>query len=97
MNLRVGKWFKSGRAQDICQDSIFGAKRRDGLGKYVQAGNFDWGVVERKEICEGELGVRHGGLGVGMVVCFSICSAFVRGLKLGGQWPVVRMDVSIML
>lgn len=49
--------------------------------------------MERKEVREGELGGRHVGLGVGVVICFSFCSAFVRSLRLGGQRPVVRMDV----
>ena len=52
--------------------------------------------MERKEVREGELGGRHVGLGVGVVICFSFCSAFVRSLRLGGQRPVVRMDVSIV-
>ena len=52
--------------------------------------------MERKEVCEGELG-GHGRLGIRIVKCFSFCSAFVRGLELGGQRPMVRMDVSRML
>ena len=63
----------------------------------TESGNFDCGVVERKEVCEGNLGGRHDRLGVRIVVCFSFRSAFVRGLELGGQGPVVRMDVSTEL
>ena len=63
----------------------------------TESGNFDCGVVERKEVCEGNLGGRHDRLGVRFVVRFSFRSAFVRGLELGGQGPVVRMDVSTEL
>ena len=63
----------------------------------TEAGNFDGGIVERKEVCESELGGRHGGLGGRIVVCFSVCSTFIGCLELGGQRSVVRMDVPRML
>ncbi len=60
----------------------------------TQARNFDSGIMEREEVCEGELGGRHGGLGVRIIVCFSICFAFVGSLKFSWQRPMVRTDVS---
>lgn len=63
----------------------------------TETGDLDSGIVERKEVCKGEFGGRHGRLGVGIVECFSFCSAFVRGLILSGQRAVVRMDMSRML
>lgn len=62
----------------------------------TEAGNFNRGVRQRKEVGEGELGGRHCGLGLGLrvVVCFSFSFAFVCGLKLGGQRLMVRMNVS---
>lgn len=60
----------------------------------TEAGNLDGGVGEREEVCDGELGGGHIGLGIGSVVCFSFRSAFVCRLELGGQRLVVRMDVS---
>ena len=62
----------------------------------TKAGNLDGGVGEREEICQGEFGGRHGGGGLGIVICFSVCSAFICGLELGGQRLVVRMDMSAM-
>lgn len=50
----------------------------------TQAGNLDSGIWEREEVCDGELGGRHGSLGMGIVICFSFCFAFVCGLELGG-------------
>lgn len=60
----------------------------------TKARNLDSGIMEREEVCEGELGWRHGGLGVRIIVCFSMCFAFVGSLEFGWQRPVVRTDVS---
>lgn len=49
----------------------------------TEAGDFDSGIMERKQVCEGELGLRHGAFGVGIIVCFGVCSAFVCCLKMG--------------
>lgn len=51
--------------------------------------------MERKEVGECELGGRHGGYGVGVIVVFvNFCSSFFGGLELGRQGPVVGMDLS---
>ena len=52
----------------------------------TEARDFDRGVRQRKEVGEGELGGRHGGLGLGLriVECFSFSFALGCGLKLGG-------------
>ena len=60
----------------------------------TETGNLGSGVGEREEVCDGELGGGHVGLRIGLIVCFSFCSAFVCRLELGGQRLVMRMDMS---
>lgn len=82
-----------------CEAGIYADVGRRLVDAETEAGNFDSGVGEREEVCEGEFGGRHGGLGVGLgaVECFRVCFAFVRCLVLGGQRAVVGMDVSTVL
>ena len=77
-----------------CKAGVYADAGRRLIYAQAELGNFDCRVKKREEVCEGELGGRHGGLGVGIVVCFGFCSAFVCSLKLGGQGSVIRMDVS---
>lgn len=77
-----------------CEAGVYADVGRGLIDAKTEAGNLDRRVGERKEVGEGELGGRHSGLGVRVVVFFSFCSAFVGRLELGGQWPMVRMDVS---
>ena len=82
---------------ECCQARIDADVGRRLVDAKTEAGNLDSRIRERKKICDGELGGRHGGLGIGIgigvVVCFSCCSAFVCGLKLGRQRLMVRMNV----
>lgn len=78
-----------------CEAGIYAYVGRGLIDAETEAGNLDCGVMERKEVGECELGGRHGGYGVGVIVVFvNFCSSFFGGLELGRQGPVVGMDVS---
>lgn len=69
---------------ESCETGVYADVGWGLVNAEAEAGDFDRGIGERKEVCEGELRRRHGGLGLGIVVCFSVLFAFVCGLKLGG-------------
>ncbi len=80
---------------DGCEAGVDADIGRRLVDAETEARNFDGGIGERKEVCDGE--GRGKRLGFRFVVCFSFCSAFVCRLKLGRQGLVVRRNVSAML